>query len=84
MAIFHRQTPEEIKSRFQHKGFIFGVVPVYIGNINGFAPDICVRNWVPEFFLDVVEVFHGASGMLISMLHPDFEPQFKIVVTGKI
>lgn len=75
MAILKRMTDEELKN-FQHVGFIFGFVPVYIGNLNSDCPLVEVRNWYPDWLLDV-------GHFLFDTFCPNSEG-FVITVTGDI
>lgn len=53
MAVFDRLPQHVIKSEFTHYAKLHGV-PIYF-NIDSNA--VCVRNWYPEWLLDLGELF---------------------------
>lgn len=84
MAITNRMTETEIRRNFQHYGLMFGFVPVYVGNAQSDAPLIEVRNWWPDWLLDVGHFLFDAFSLLATMVNPQFEPLFMIKLTGPI
>jgi hypothetical protein len=84
MAVFSRLTKEQIRQDYDHYGLMFGAIPVYIGGAETEAPRVCVRNWWPEWLLDVGEVIFGACVWLKSAIDPTYEPMYPIAITGKI
>ncbi|MFY4037948.1 hypothetical protein ACOTJL_19560 [Achromobacter xylosoxidans] len=84
MAIFDRLPPEQIRQDYTHYGRMFGLVPVYIGDPEGESPRVCVRNWWPEWMLDIGEAIFGLCIAVKSALDPTYEPMFPIVLTGEI
>lgn len=84
MAIFDRLPPEQIRQEYTHYGRMFGLVPVYIGDPEGDCPRVCVRNWWPEWMLDIGEAIFGLCVVFKSALDPAYEPMFPIVLTGEI
>ncbi|HGE8284252.1 TPA: hypothetical protein ACGD48_004763 [Serratia marcescens] len=84
MAIFKRLSKEQITEMFTDKALVGGVVPVYINLRNIEAPDIAVRNWVPEWSLDAVEWLIAPYHWLRKKLNPGYVPMTGIVLTGPI
>lgn len=75
----------EIKNTFTHYGLMYGVVPIYVNMNNPEAPDVAVRNFVPEFALDFVDLLFSlfvCSYQLI--IDRSYEPMLMIKLTGKI
>jgi len=68
---------------FTHKGLFLNIIPVYLC-----ADDpeglISVRHWSLEIPMDIVEGAFGMLCALISMVNPDFEPSFQILITGEV
>lgn len=84
MAIFSRLSKDQIRKDYDHYGRMFGLVPVYIGDAEGPSPRVCVRNWWPEWLLDVGEAIFGACVWVKTAMDPEYEPMYPIVLTGKI
>lgn len=84
MAIFNRMPAAQIKSNFQYYGLMFGFVPVYVGAMDSEAPVVEVRNWWPDWLLDVGHILFCSFAMLATMVNPEFEPEFRITITGPI
>lgn len=78
MAIIHRLSTEEIQ-RYTHYGLFCGVCPIYVSPYEPGCP-LAVRNWVPEWLLDVThglfEIFATTSG--------NEDAPFQIKLTGEI
>ena len=83
MAVLKRLSKEEISENFDYYGYMFGIVPVYVGDPYGQAR-IAVRNWVPEWVMDVMEVIHRLAVAAIQSINQEFEPTFAIRLKGKI
>lgn len=83
MSILHRLSKEELLD-YQHKGWIFGVVPVYIGDLESRGPMIAERNGIPEWWFSLFEALFGIFCWLMTLANPDFEPTFPILVTGEL
>lgn len=85
MAIFNRLSKQVIEENFTHYGLFFGMVPVYLGNMDGPAPNLEVRNWVPDWTLDVAHVLFGWCCTCCYLMDPTWEnPGFPIRITGEI
>lgn len=54
MAIFNQIPKSEIKNDFTHYGLAYGIYPIYISNHDTELPSIAVRNWFPEWGLDLL------------------------------
>lgn len=83
MAVFQRLSEVQIKRDFTHVGLMFGLVPVYIGDPEGECR-VCVRNWWPEWLLDVAEVLMNSAITVKCWLDPYYEPMYPMKITGKI
>jgi hypothetical protein len=68
---------------FTHYGW-FGCCPVKIGDLDSDAPVLAPRWMVLEWLFDIQEVVQGLAIGLCSMLNPEYEPQWKIRVSGEI
>ena len=73
-----------MKITYTHKGWIFGVVPVYLGNLESGAPNVEVRRWVPEWWFDLWAAMFDLFTMVACAVNPWFEPMFPIVETGEL
>lgn len=83
MAVLKRLSKKEISDNFEYYGYMFGIVPVYVGDPHG-QVRIAVRNWVPEWVMDVMEVIHGLAVTAMQSINREFEPTFAIKLKGKI
>lgn len=63
MALFNRLPDDQIASLFTHHAKLHGV-PIYF-NINDHS--VCVKNWYPEFFLDIGELFFRFTCDILSL-----------------
>lgn len=63
MALFNRLPDDQIASLFTHHAKLHGV-PIYF-NINDNS--VCVKNWYPEFFLDIGEIFFQLTCNLLGL-----------------
>lgn len=84
MAIFNRLTKAEIRSNFTHTALYCGIVPVYINMRNSDCPDVAVRNWLPEFLLDIMDFILYPVEVARSAIDPDYESLFAFKLTGLI
>lgn len=84
MALLKYYTKKELLSEgFTHYGKLFGI-PVYIGEIDSFAPTIATANFIPEFILDIAQSIYFNLESLMNINNPAYEPCFRIRVKGKI
>jgi len=84
MSIFRPLTAQQLKADFVYRGWIFGLVPVYVGDLRDPAPNIATRNGVPEFLLDVMQGLFDGFCIIAATLAPDFEPSNAISITGRL
>lgn len=73
----------ELGTKYSHYGWFAGLVPVYLGDIASEAPIVIERNWVPEWYFWAVEALFGFFCWMCSLLVPDFEPTFPLLITGE-
>lgn len=67
-----------------HKGFLFGIVPVYLDMTDSDCPGLEVRHWSLTPLLYLCEAIFGICVFLKSMIDIEYEPAFPIKVTGEI
>lgn len=84
MAVFQRLSTEEIRRDYTHYGRLYGLVPVYVGDPEGPAPRVCIRNWWPEWVLDACEAIFGLCVAARCAMDPTYEPMYPIALTGEI
>ncbi|WP_343590156.1 hypothetical protein [Paracidovorax wautersii] len=84
MSIFHPVPRTQLGSEFTHYGWFVGLVPVYVGDLDQVAPVVAERNGVPEWCFTLAEAAFGLFCWVSSMVSPDFEPSFPILITGEI
>jgi hypothetical protein len=84
MSIFHPVPKAELREHFTHYGWFVGLVPVYIGNLDAVAPTVTERNGVPEWYFSLAEGLFGLFCRMSSLLSPEFEPAFPLLITGEI
>lgn len=58
MAIFNQIPRDEIRKQFTHHGVFAGCVPIYVNAESG-NYEVAVRNWWPEWMLDVVSAAYS-------------------------
>lgn len=73
-----------MKVTYTHKGWLYGLAPVYLGDIESLAPHVEPRRWVPGWWLDLCEDLFAAFVFLVMLVNPAFEPEFPILITGKL
>ena len=67
-----------------HKGWIFYLVPVYLTFYGPDEPVVEVRYGWLEWWFDVCEALFGCATYIATMINPDIEPTFPILITGEI
>jgi hypothetical protein len=83
MRLFQHLTPSQISRHFVYRGLMFGLVPVYVGDLSRGMPDISVRNGIPELMLDMAEGLYAGFSYLAELLGHDVEG-FPIRITGRL
>lgn len=83
MAVFDRITKQQLTRDFTHYGWIYGCCPVYVGDPDGECR-IAMRNYIPEWPLDLMEMIYGFAIQTMLLLNPHFQPVFAIRLTGPI
>lgn len=83
MAIFKRLTKEQIKKNFKYKALAYGVIPVYFSDLEDPYPIVVVRNWVPDWTLEVASYVYFLFFDLVDPYHLQ-ERAFPFTITGKI
>lgn len=84
MAIFKPIPKSELGTTYTHYGMFMGVVPVYVGDVESWAPLMTERNWVPAWYLSAIEALFGLFCMAATAVRPDYEPMYAIRLTGRI
>ena len=68
--------------KYSHRGW-FGFCPIYVNNPHGKCPDVCPRHpWLMPLMRLNIEIQRLAVGACM-MMNPDWEPVWKIKLTGK-
>ncbi|KON62620.1 hypothetical protein KOEU_38930 [Komagataeibacter europaeus] len=84
MAIFKRLSKEQITTMFTDKALFCGVVPVYLNLRNAESPDVAVRNWVPEWAMDAMQLIIDSYHWVRQKLNPNYVAVAGFVLTGPI
>ncbi|CAB3851767.1 hypothetical protein LMG26842_02878 [Achromobacter dolens] len=84
MSILSQIPSTELGTRFTHYGWFCGVVPVYLGNLEGEAPLVAERNGIPEWVLSLAGALFAAFVKIAAVVAPDWDIQAPLVVTGPI
>lgn len=84
MAIFDRLNEAEIARDYTHYGWFCGLVPGYIGKTYSGCPDLCTRNWVPEWCFTFVAALFGAFAWMVETIDPDRTVAWPITISGTI
>ncbi|MFY2033724.1 hypothetical protein ACOTDT_16425 [Achromobacter xylosoxidans] len=84
MSILFQIRHPELGTRFTHYGWFCGVVPVYLGDLEGEAPLVAERNGIPEWVLSLASALFGAIIKVAAAVAPDYVFQVPLVVTGPI
>lgn len=74
----------ELGTRFTHYGWFCGVVPVYLGDLEGEAPLVSERNGIPEWLFSLAGALFDAFVKVAAVVAPDRDIQFPLVVTDPI
>lgn len=83
MSIFNQLTKEEMKDMgLTHTGYIFGFVPIWIGDKDSEGPTFVERNWVPEWLFDIGKAMHDTATMFMPFDDP--RRMFILKITGEI
>ena len=83
MSVFRRISKKELVENFDHYGFMYGIVPAYVGDLYG-DTRIAVRNWCPEVVLDIMTVVFDVSASIIQSVSPEYVPMHMVKITGKM
>lgn len=81
MAVFGQLSKEEIRKQFVYRGWLYGIVPVYVGDMTDYSPNLSVRNGVPEFVLDLVEAI---VAFIVSLSPPDAPLSHSLKLTERL
>ncbi|MFG0232467.1 hypothetical protein [Achromobacter sp. 413638] len=84
MSILSRIPSTELGTRFTHYGWFCGVVPVYLGDLEGEAPLVAERNGIPEWVLSLASALFGALVQVAAIVAPGRDIQVPLMVTGPI
>jgi hypothetical protein len=84
MPLFKQLSDKEIRNEFVYYGFLFGVVPVYVGRLQNDSPVISTRNWVPEFWMDLWEGLFAAFVFFATAINRGYDPSYPIMITARI
>ncbi len=68
---------------FTHKGWL-GPCPIYISNIDSDCPMVHPRHWVFIPLAWATEMFYLGYFETRRLINWDYEPRWKITVTGRI
>lgn len=68
---------------YTHKGW-FGFCPIYLAAPESNCPDIVERHWSLAWLLDLNVALQQAAMVVCSVMAPDWEPTWKIRVTGRL
>lgn len=64
MSIMYPVPKEQLGTVFTNLGLAYGIIPVYVGFPESDYPAISVRNWMPEWPLDLLIWLHDMSTFL--------------------
>lgn len=84
MSILSQIPSTELGTRFTHYGWFCGVVPVYLGNLDGEAPLVAERNGIPEWVLSLATALFSTFVQVAATVAPDRDIQIPLVVAGPI
>jgi len=82
--IFNRVPRADLGTTFTHRGWLVGLIPVYIGAPDSSAPLFAERNGVPEWWFDLVMSLYLLFGDVACWINPSFEPSFFFTITGEL
>jgi hypothetical protein len=77
----HHLSQEEIESEYTHYAYLFCIVPIYF-NVHNNA--VCVRNWWPEWLLDLFQAMFDCYCIAATTINPEIDPMFPIKVIKPI
>jgi len=80
MAIFKRLGKSDLFGTFTHYATLHGV-PIYYGDDGN---QVAVRNWYPEWLLDVATFIDDTLASLATLVNPCYDHQFKIKIGDPI
>jgi len=66
MPIINNLSKYRIKDEYTHYAYLHGV-PIYFNEHNN---AVCVRNWIPDFLLDIGEFMFGVFNQLMMVENP--------------
>lgn len=84
MSLLNPVPREQLGTKFKFYGWFCGLVPVYIDDAYADAPMLVERNWVPVLWFMLIECLYGALIFFATIVNPDYEPMWPIMVTGRI
>ena len=84
MAVINRLSADEIRRNFTHVGWFLWCVPVYIGDPDSDEPKLAARNWVPEWYFDLVAALYDALVALACAQDPSHEPGYPLAISGEV
>lgn len=83
MAVLKPLSRAEIRREFTHRGWQL-LCPVYIAGVDSPGMVLQERNGIPEWWLQLNCAAEGALIWCMSAIDPFWEPQFMVLVTGRI
>ena len=83
MSLLKPVPSAELGTKYTHYGWFLGLVPVYLADVDSDAPVVVERNWVPEWYSWAAEALFGLFCWAASLVIPNFEPMFSMLVTGE-
>lgn len=81
MAIIKRLPKVEIEADYTHYALMYGLIPIYFNEANN---GVCVRNWWPEWILDLADEVYWFFEGIQTTCDPMYEPMFPIKLVKKI
>ena len=84
MSIFSPIPRSELGTRYTHYGWFCLVVPIYISELEGEAPQIVERNGVPEWVLHFAFCLFDAYIRLAYQVTDNADVEYPLLVTGPI
>ncbi|KOQ29467.1 hypothetical protein ABW38_22005 [Achromobacter xylosoxidans] len=84
MSILFQIPNKELGTRLTHYGWFCGVVPVFLGDLEGEAPLVVERNGISEWVLSLAGALFRVFVKVAAVVAPDRDIQIPLVVTGPI
>lgn len=81
MAVFKKLSQSYIQRTFTNRALFQGVVPVYLNPLTG---DVAVRNGVPDWTFDAVELIVVMVRRVRKKFSRTYEPIGDFLITGPI